>query len=92
MIMMYPFMTLDDGTEIVHSDYLLDGRVKVYIEKPDAKDCFHRLTCYLPLYELDDVYGFNEEEVKRYLEIIKSTAHLIIEFSKGKGFENASSF
>lgn len=27
--MMYPFMTLDDDTEIVHSDMLPDGRVKV---------------------------------------------------------------
>ena len=31
--MMYPFMTLDDDTEIVHSDMLPDGRVKVYIER-----------------------------------------------------------
>ena len=39
--MMYPFMTLDDNTEVVHSEMLPDGRVKVYFEKPDAKDCFH---------------------------------------------------
>ena len=31
--MMYPFMTLDDGTEIVHSEMREDGTVKVYIEK-----------------------------------------------------------
>ena len=30
--MMYPFMTLDDGTEIVHSEMSADGRVKVYME------------------------------------------------------------
>ena len=30
--MMYPFMTLNDETEIVHSDMQNDGRVKVYIE------------------------------------------------------------
>lgn len=48
--MMYPFMTLDDDTEIVHSEMLPDGRVKVYIEKPDAKDCFHSAVCYLPDY------------------------------------------
>ena len=90
--MMYPFLTLDDQTEIVHSDSLGDGRVKVYIEKPDEKDCFHYMTCYLPDYELEDVYGFNSEEIENYLEIIKSTAHLIIEFAKGKGFENASGF
>lgn len=36
--MMYPFLTLDDSTEIVHSQTLQDGNVKVYIEKPDEKD------------------------------------------------------
>ena len=77
--MMYPLMTLDDNTEIVYSDVLVDGKVKIYIEKPDQKDCFHHLTCYLPSYELDDVYGFNENEVNKYLSITKSTAHLIIE-------------
>ena len=35
---MYPFLTLDDNTEIVHSEMRSDGTVKVYIEKPDAKD------------------------------------------------------
>ena len=48
VIMMYPFLTLNDGTEIVHSNFLEDGSVKVYIEKPDEKDCFHHATCYLP--------------------------------------------
>ena len=45
--MMYPFMTLDDATEIVHSETQSDGRVKVYIEKPDEKDGFlHWLRLY----------------------------------------------
>lgn len=35
--MMYPFMTLNDETEIVHSDMNADGTVKVYIETPDKK-------------------------------------------------------
>ncbi len=38
--MMYPFMTLDDNTEIVHSEMQPDHRVKVYIEKPDAEGSF----------------------------------------------------
>ena len=29
--MMYPFMTLNDETEIVHSDMKDDGTVKVYV-------------------------------------------------------------
>ena len=35
--MMYPFMTLYDETEIVHSDLHEDGTVKVYIERPDEE-------------------------------------------------------
>ena len=90
--MMYPFMTLEDETEIVHSEMLKDERVKVYVEKADEKDCFHHMTCYLPQYEIDDVFGFSEQEVNRYMDIIRSTAHLIMEFAKNGGFENASGF
>ena len=36
--MMYPFMTLDDNTEVVHSEMLPDGRVKVYFEKPGQEN------------------------------------------------------
>ena len=38
--MMYPFMTLNDDTEITHSEMKPDGRVKVYIETPDEKTAF----------------------------------------------------
>ncbi len=75
--MMYPFMTLDDGTEIVHSETLPDGQVKVYVEKPDEKDCFHYATCYLPGYKWENIKGFSEEEMKRYQDVVESTAHLI---------------
>ena len=47
--MMYPFMTLEDGTEIVHSEMKDNGEVKVYIETPDEEDGFHHMTCYLVL-------------------------------------------
>ena len=32
-----PFLTLDDQTEIVHSEMLEGGTVKVYMEKPDEQ-------------------------------------------------------
>ena len=88
--MMYPFLTLNDETEITHSDFLDTERVKIYIEKPDEKDCFHHMTCYLPDYEISEVCGFTEQEVQYYLEIVRSTAHLILEFSKEGGFERVS--
>lgn len=90
--MMYPFMTLDDHAEIVHSEMFENGKVKVYIEKPDEKDCFHYATCYLPQYEWENIYGFSEDEINKYLDVIKSTAHLILEFSQKGGLENASGF
>lgn len=88
--MMYPFMTLEDDTEITHSEMKSDGRVKVYIETPDEKYCFRHATCYLPGYNWEDIYHFSKEEVDRFQKIIESTAHLILEFSQKGGFENAS--
>lgn len=87
---MYPFLTLSDDTEITHSEFLPSQKVKVYVEKPDEKDCFHHFTCYLPDYSVEEVYGFDDDEVKKYLNVIRSTAHLIMEFSKEGGFERAS--
>mgnify|MGYP007081751296 FL=1 len=68
--MMYPFMTLDDNTEIVHSEMLPDHRVKVYLEKPDAKDCFHSAVCYLPGYDWQDISGFTPAEIDRYQKFL----------------------
>ena len=44
--MMYPYLTLNDDTEITHSEMKPDGRVKVYIETPDEKDGFHSAVCW----------------------------------------------
>lgn len=90
--MMYPFLTLDDATEIVHSEMRPDNTVKVYVEKPDEKDCFHCATCILPGYEWKDVFGFSKEDLVRYEEVIRSTAHLILQFSQEGGFDNAAGF
>ena len=35
--MIYPFMTLEDNTEITHSEMQANGEVKVYVETPDEK-------------------------------------------------------
>lgn len=90
--MMYPFLTLDDETEITHSEMLNNGTVKVYLEKPDEKDCFHHVTCYLPDYRWEENVGFSETEMDRYKEVIESTAHLIMEFSQEGGFDHAAGF
>ena len=65
---MYPFMTLDDGTEIVHSEMKESGQVK---ERPDAKDGFHHATCWLPGYVWEDVFGFSAEDMAQFQKILK---------------------
>ncbi|MCD7774162.1 MAG: hypothetical protein LUH40_01090 [Clostridiales bacterium] len=61
-----------------------------YIEKPDEKYCFRRATCILPEYRWEDIYRFGDDDIKRFREIIQSTAHLILEFAQEGGLENAS--
>ena len=77
--MMYPCLTLDDNTEIVHSELLKDGSLKVYMETPDEKLCFKHATCYLPSYKWEEVFGYSSEDIAKFEEVIRSTAHLIMQ-------------
>ncbi|MBR5966283.1 MAG: hypothetical protein IK015_09255 [Treponema sp.] len=90
--MVYPFMTLNDDTEIVHSEMQADGRVKVSIETPDEKLGFKHATCWLPQKEWTDIYGYSEEELNYLKELVDSETHLILEFSQTGGFDSASGF
>ena len=90
--MMYPFLTLDDSAEIVHSEMHPDGTVQIYVEKTDERDCFHSGSCIIPGYRWENVSGFTQAELSRYEEVIRSTAHLILQFAQEGGFDNAASF
>ena len=79
--MMFQLMTLDDETDITYSELLADGRVKVYVEKADEKDGFHNMSCYLPNYEVVDVYGFSQDEVNKYINIIRN-AHILKKYDR----------
>ena len=81
--MMYPFMTLNDDTEITHSEMKPDGRGKVYIETPNKFGGFHNATCWLPDYKWEDVKAY-------FKQLIRNNAHLIIEFSQEGGILNAA--
>ncbi|MCL2421094.1 MAG: hypothetical protein FWD03_04485 [Defluviitaleaceae bacterium] len=89
--MMYPFIQLNDNTEIVHSELLEEERVKVYIEKP-VESGFCSAVCYLPSYEWSEVAGFSKSDIDKYQEILESTAHLIIRFARSGGFDSAAGF
>lgn len=92
--MMYPFMTLNDKTEIVHSESkMIDGRetVKVVVEKP-VWGGFHSATCWLPDYRWEDIQGFSQEEISSYQELLESVAHVIFELARDGGFNRAANF
>lgn len=80
--MIYPFMTLEDDTEIVHSEMKNNGEVKVYIETSDEEDGFHHMTCYLPSYRIEDEFGYNEDEIQSFLDIVKRNEKRILEASR----------
>ncbi len=88
--MMYPYLTLNDDTEITHSEIKENGKVKVYIETPDEKDGFHSAVCWLPDYKWEDIKGYSEKEIENYEELLRNNAHLIIEFAKDGGVLNAT--
>ena len=75
--MLYPLLTLSDQTEMLYSEIKPDGRVKVYVEKPDAKDCFHNAVCWLPGYTWEDIFGFTPAEIRRYEQLTRAEAHRI---------------
>lgn len=92
--MLYPFMTLNDNTEIVHSGVLnTDGkeRVKVCIERP-VYEGFQSVECYLPEYEWKNNKGFTDKDIEAFQELLESMAHVIIELAREGGFDNASNF
>ena len=86
---MYPFLQLEDKTEIVHSEILKDEKVKVYIERA-VDGGFYSATCYLPQFNWEEIKGFASEDIETFQEILESTAHLIIRFAKEGGFDNAA--
>ena len=88
--MMYPYITLNNDTEITHSEMKDDGRVKVYIETPDAKDGFHSAVCWLPEYKWENISGYNESEMTYFKQLVQNNAHVIIELSKEGGILNAA--
>lgn len=87
--MMYPFMTLNDDTEITHSEMKADGKVKVYIETPDEFGGFHNATCWLPDYRWEILRDILIQRWHILNQLIRNNAHLIIEFSQEGGILNA---
>ena len=77
--MMYPYMTLADETEIVHSQIVeKDGMKKVIVnfERP-TEDGFDSARCELPDYKWTERQGYSDEEIAMFEELLHSNAHCL---------------
>jgi hypothetical protein len=77
--MMYPYMTLADETEIVHSQIIEeDGMKKVIVnfERP-TEDGFDSARCELPTYKWLSVDGYSKSEIEYFERLLHSNAHLL---------------
>ena len=88
--MMYPYVTLNDDTEITHSEMKPDGRAKVYMETSDERGGFHSAICWLPEYQWEDVRGYSFIDMEYLRQFVRNNAHCMIEFSKDGGVLNAA--
>lgn len=87
--MLYPFMTLNDNTEIVHSEILENSgkeEVEVRIEKP-VQGGFYSATCWLPEYRWENIQGFSQEDIHYFQELLESVAHIILQLAREGGIE-----
>ncbi len=85
---MYEYMTLGDGTEIVHSQILEDNKIIVNFERP-TENGFDNARCELPSYKWISINGYSDEEIALFNSIIERNAHLIYKYAKEGGVKFA---
>ena len=89
--MMYPYMTLSDETEIVHSQIIEeDGQKKLFVhfERP-TEDGFDSARCELPEYRWVSREGFSDEEIQMFEKLLESNAHLLYKYAANGGISIA---
>lgn len=76
--MIYPLLSLYDGTEFTYTDLQVDGKIIVYVETPNAIDGFHSLECVLPSFQIRNVQGYSESKQAKIVEIIRNNVDKIV--------------
>ena len=85
--MMYPYMTLNDETEIVHSQIIQKGEtetVQVHFERP-TEGGFDSARCELPSYKWLSREGFTDQEISLFEMLLQNNAHLIYKYARNGG-------
>ena len=92
--MRYPFMTLEDETEVVHSEILPDAsgkeHVRVNFERP-VDGGFLEAECWLPEYRWTEVRGYKDAELLELDRFLHRVAPIVIDLAREGGFSYAAS-
>ena len=89
--MMYPYMTLSDETEIVHSQLIEDKGIKkviVNFERP-TDNGFDSARCELPEYKWTEKEGYSDEEIAFFEKLLHINAHLLYKYAANGGIKIA---
>lgn len=89
--MMYPYMTLADETEIVHSHLIEENgekKVIVHFERP-TESGFDSARCELPAYKWTIKEGYSDEEISFFEELLRHNAHLLFKYAQSGGIQIA---
>ena len=89
--MIYPYITLADGTEIVYTNvFEEDGlqKVEVHFERP-TDDGFDSARCELPDYHWLYNEGFSEDEIAFFTRLLENNAHLLYRYARTGGIQMA---
>ena len=89
--MMYPYMTLSDETEIVHSQLIEDKGIKKVIENFErpTDNGFDSARCELPEYKWTEKEGYSDEEIAFFEKLLHSNAHLLYKYAANGGIKIA---
>lgn len=89
--MIYPYMKLQDETEIVFTNvFEEDGvkKVEVHFERP-TNDGFDTARCQLPSYTWLIKEGFSEEEIVFFEKFLQANAHIFYKYGACGGIKIA---
>lgn len=89
--MMYPYMTLADETEIIHSHIIDEDGVKkvlVNFERP-TETGFDSARCELPTYRWISQEGYTADEITLFEQLLHSNAHLLYKYAENGGVQIA---
>ena len=87
--MFYPYCTIGEDIEVVHTPLDETGHTLVHIEIPDAKYCFKTMDCLIPSYRVSNIVGMTDDEVAYYVEFCRRHAHLLLKYASTGGIANA---